>query len=107
VIRDLKAAERRRQIELLVTFIDAGYQAVCAEEADAEVTKAVEAKLRELRAEEGPRHLLIIGKHVKEPIGCMSNPGSGDIAHAQREDPGCSFVEVSPGECPICTREDG
>jgi predicted transcriptional regulator len=50
---ELRAGVRRRQIELLVTFIDAGYQAVCAEEADAEVTKAVEAKLRELRAEEG------------------------------------------------------
>lgn len=47
-----------------------------------------------------PHHVLIIGKHTGRPIGCMNEPTPDDFRHAQKEDPGCTFVPVEL--CPFC-----
>ncbi len=47
-------------------------------------------------------HVLIISKHTGRPIGCMNEPNHDALRHAQREDPGCTFVPVEPAECPVC-----
>jgi len=68
------------------------------------LTKIVDERFRARGTVGDEPHYEIIGKYVKEAMGCCSEAGIPDV---QAEEPGATFRRVKKFECSVCGKDRG
>jgi len=107
----LQLAERDAEIQRLRDALDAAILEIriwsnCyGDQRAKDVAHSVVENLRSVLSHQTEQpdtqaHYLIIGEHIKVPIGCCSEEGKEDVLV---EEPGYTFERVDIDQCPVCS----